>query len=545
MRPFNGALLSLGVALAAALGAGDAQANPFATDDGWNREPQSDSLVIRKIFVFPGSDDVGNVIAPELDEALAKRLEKNSRFQVVRNPKISDALRRDEKGYNRIVVSPEVHARAARLAGADTTVVLESRHIGQELKIKEDWRRADGSLLFSETQSAVAKSPIGDQKKIVERITDAVVARIPFQGTVTGRTGNTITVDLNEDQVSPGDKLTVARVVSTKEHPLLKTLVNIDFVTVGTAQVTSADNVLAFAKIIGEPTSEQIGVEHKIVNIERYVGGSGPQGYGKSDVDGAAGKKGGDKWGGLAEKEKALADPLDVQESLGGEYEKTKARFGTVGARILTGNISHDESNAGINTELSSFAFGAGVMGEAWITKEWILGLGYEFMSATLKGNRAGTPLTASGTSWSRFDIYGGYRYLPEDSIDGTIVTFGLGYESLKMNLPLDTANQIGKKSYSGLLLLVSGDIAIDPSNRVEAIIALQPFSSLGETEFISGSPDGANVVNAGAKWKYLWKTNLFLMVGLDYNVANGTITGGKSMTEKRFAISPGLKYLF
>lgn len=522
-----------------------ARASDFATDlQPGGRGPQADNLIIRKIFVFPGSDDVGNVLAPELDEALIRKLEKNSRFQVVKNPKIGEALKREEKGYNRVIVSPEVHARAARLAGADTTVVLETRHVGHELRVKEEWRRADGSLLFSETQGGNAKGPIEEQKKIVERATDAIIARIPFLGTVTGRTGDTITIDLNADQASVGDKLTIARVVSTKEHPLLKTLVNIDYVTVGTAEITSVDNVLSFAKVTGEPSGEQIGVEHKVVSMDRFVGSR--TGKGQGGIDSGKGG-GGDRWGRLEQKEKSVADPLDEHdaERLGGEFEKKKARYGMVGGKLLAGTLGHDESLSGVATELSAFGFGGSFIGELWITKQWLLGLGYEFMSATLKGTRAGAEISAAGTSWTKFDIYGGYRYLPEDTLDGTVLTLAVGYESLKMTLPLDTANQLGGKSYSGVLFMVSGDIALDPSNRVEASIGLQPFSSLGEIEYISGTTDGAHVVHAAGRWQHMWKTNLFFHAGVEYSVANGAFKGGKSMTEKRFAITPGLKYLF
>lgn len=537
----------LAVLVALSLPLSTALANDFATvfsnKQDTRREPQAEpSLTIRKLFVFPGNDDVGNVIAPELDMALTKNLEKNSRFQVIRNQKVADALKMDDKGYGRVVVSPEVHSKAARLAGADTTVVLESRHVGQELKIKEDWRRADGSILFSETHAISAKSGINEQKKAVDFITDNIVKRIPFKGTVTGRTGNVVTLDLNQDQVNVGDRVTIARLVSTKEHPLLKTLVNIDYVNVGTAEVTSVDNVLAFARVTGEASGEEISVENKVINVDQYVNGV-PAGR-RGDTGGDRGGK--DKgWNNLEKYEKANADPLGDDETLTGDFERIKARYGLLGAKVHFGNIAHSETVSGTNTEISGSGFGAGFLGEAWITKNWIAVLTYDFMSAGLKGTRAGAPLAITGVSWNKLDIYGAYRYLTEDTLDGTFITFGLGYESVKMNLPLDAVNSLGKKSYSGILVAITGDIALDKTNRVEAFLGLQPFSSFQETEFTSGTPDGGNAVNVAARWQWAWKPTLYLSAGVDYNVANGSILNGKNLTEKRFSISPGLKYLF
>lgn len=521
-----------------------ASANDFATNFGTysarDRAPQGQpDLTIRKIFIFPGHDDVGNVVAPELDAALAKKLERNSRFQVIHNPKVADALRMDDRGYGKVAASPEVHSKAARLAGADTTVVLDAKHVGQGLQIKEDWRRADGSLLFSETQTIGAKSGIDEQKRLVTAITDTVIGRIPFRGSITGRTGNTITLDLNQDQVSVGDKLKIARVVSTKEHPLLKTLVNIDYVNVGSAEVTSTDNVLSFAKITGESSGEEISTEQKIIGIDRFVGSRA--GEHESDVP----REAAPEWNKLEKYEKQTKDPLENQEKLGGEFEKTKARYGSLGARLLAGNIGHSESKNGTTAELSGFGFGAGVSAEIWVTKNWLGAISYDFLSSDIKGQRAGVNVTETGTSWNKFDFYAAYRYLTDGTLEGTFVTFGLGYESIHMNMPLDATNELGKKSYGGVLLQIIGDIALDSNNRVEASLGLQPFSSLTETEFTSGSAQGASAVNAGAKWLMNWKTNLYVTLGLDYNVANGSLSGGKNLTEKRFSISPGLKYSF
>ena len=499
-------------------------------------------LPLRKLFIFPGSDDMANALSPEFDRILAKKLQSNSRFELIQNNKIASALKQDEKNYERIAANPEVHAKTARLAGADSTVYMETKHVGEQIRLRMGWRRQGGSLLFSETENAPAKAGLEEQGLVVEKMADAVIARIPFRGTVTGRTGESITLDLNEQQVSVGDKLTISRIVSTKEHPLFKTLVNIDYVTVGTAEITSTDRVLSFAKITAEAEGEEIGVDQKITLID--VAGGISAARARRGPMPKTGRESPD-WDRLDKKEKSVADPLDDTEKLSGEFEKTRARYGVLGARLHAGNISHDETLNGVNTELSAFAMGAGFLGELWITKTWLIGLTYDFMSADLKGKRAGVEMTAPGTAWSKLDFYAGYRYLTEDSLEGTFITFGLGYESEKMNLPVDANNQIGKKSYSGLLFLAVADISLDPKSRIEVGIGVQPFSSLTETEFASGTTDSASVVNASARWNYEWIRNLYFSAGAEYSIANGSIKGGKTMTEKRLAISPGLKYLF
>lgn len=517
-----------------------AQANAAFPKEGAPNAAQATSsprVVIRKVYILPGNDDVRFALVDQLDRVVGDVLEKNSRFQLIANPKIAQAIRVSEQGYDRVIVNPEVHAKAARLAGADTSIVTEAKHVGREITLRQDWRRSDGSLLFTETQKLEATSSIEDQRALVQRLTNSIIDRIPYKGSVTGRTGSTVTLDLNDRQVSVGDTVLLGRITSTKEHPLLKTLVNVDYVATGRAEIISTDGVLSFARITAEENGEEVAPDHKVMRLTP-MGAENRQRIQPTE-------RRADPYNRLDQMKERVADPDDESQKLTGEFDRKKARYGLVSANLIYGSIGHDETVSGTATEISGSGFGGALRGEAWITKNWLAAFGYDFISAGLEGTRGGALITAKGASWSRFDFYAGYRYLPDDSLESTYVTFGLGYQAFSMNLPLDTTNQLGRKGYNGILLYVSGDLSINEKNRLEVGLGIQPFSSLSETEYTSGVADGASVVNAGLRWKYRWLDNLWPTLAIDYNVASGSFTTGKTVSSKRFSIGPGLTYTF
>lgn len=501
------------------------------------------SLTIRKIYLVPGSDDVGQALANDLDGAVFEVLQSNSRFQVMTNPKVGEAIRASDKGYERVIVSPEVHMRAARLTGADTTIVNEIKHSGAKLILRQDWRRSDGTLLFSEADTMQAATSTEDQKQVAKKLTNSIIGRIPYKGSITGKTGDTVTLDLNEEQINLGDRVQLARIVSTKEHPLLKTLVNVDYVATGYAEVISADNVLSFARVISQEPGEEVGVDNKVMRVDR---GSGEA---KLNPRAKQSQLGPDRWQKIEHIEKKTKDPLSEEaqeEQLTGDFERKKARYGAVSARLLYGSIGHSESRSGSTTDLSGSGFGGGFQGELWITKVWTFNVAYDFLSADLSGKTpASTSARAPGTAWNKFDIFAAYRYIPDGDLDNTFVVFGLGYQAVNVNLPYDQTNQIGKKQFSGLLLHALGDIVFDHRNRIEVGLGLQPFSSAGELNYVSGQAEGASVVNVGVRWKWRWLDTLWAFGSIDYTVASGSFTGGRTISDKRFSISPGLTYTF
>lgn len=500
-------------------------------------------LNIKRIFVLPGKDDVNGALAPELDRAVLAHIDSSSRFELIRNSEVVRALKMDERGYGRIANSEQVHSKAAQITGADATIILESKHLGTEIQIREDWRRPDGSLLFTETQSIKANSGIDSQRKLVSKMTKSIESRIPFSGSVTGVDGRTVTLDLNKDYVRVGDRVDFVRLIGTKRHPLLKTLVDAEYVKVAEGEITSVDPVLSFARIINISPGEQVDTTTKIGRLNSTY----KPAKRVREAPVVAPRVEPPKQDPFAVKEPNPTDPLMKTENdrLSLEKDSFVGRYGKAGVRLNVANLSHSQTNGATDTDISGWGVGAGLLGEIWITKEWLIGFSYDFSNAGLSGQRGSTEIAANGTSWNRFRFYGGYRYLLEGSLDKMFLTFSLGYQGINMNLPTDATNQLGQKNFSGMLIGIQMDYPMDPKSWIVASIGLSPFGTFDESGVSLGETDGSTTVSAAVGYHIQWKRQFWITFDIHFDSSSASYENGINLTDRRFSISPGLIYRF
>jgi hypothetical protein len=210
-----------------------------------------------------------------------------------------------------------------------------------------------------------------------------------------------------------------------------------------------------------------------------------------------------------------------------------------VGAGLALGNLSHNNTRRAITTEASSNGIGAFVGGELWVTRDWILGGEYHHQSANLSGTRAGTSASLGSSSWSRLDVFASYRYLPGETLDGTVLLFGGGYQSKNSNIPENATYNTAKKSYTGLLLRFDADIFLDLNNRFLVGVSLVPFSSA----------DGLSSVTT-LGFRFGWSINLtdvlWGRICFDYDSVTGTSgSGDDTRTDRRYAILPAIYFYF
>ncbi len=499
-------------------------------------------LDLKRIFVMPGKDDVNGALAPELDQAVLAYIDMNSRFELIRNREVVSALKMDERGYGRVANNQEVHSKAASITGADATIILESKHLGKEIQIRQDWRRSDGTLLFTESQSIRADSSITAQRELVSKMMKSVEARIPFAGSVTGVDGRTITLDLNKEYVSVGDRIDLIQLRRTKRHPLLKTLVDAEYKKIARAEITSVDPVLSFAKVISIAPGEQIDKTIKVARLNTNFVTDDRQYQPPPRQTRPQPKE-----DPFAVKEPETKDPLlrTEDDRLRLQNNSYIGRYGKAGVRLNLANIAYSQTVGGVSTDLSGWGLGAALYGEAWITKEWIIGLSYDFSNAGLSGERGNTAIEADGASWNQFQFYGGYRYLLEGSLEKMFLTFGLGYQSIGMNLPADTTNQLGSKTFSGILISLKIDYPLDERSWIVGTLGLSPFGSFDETGASLGTTDGSTSVTAALGYQIRWKKQFWLTVDLILDSSSASYTNGINLTDRRLSISPGLIYRF
>ena len=503
--------------------------------------PPDQALRLKKVFLFPSIDDLSGALAPKLDEKLVDLFTHNTRFELIRDPQVVKALSPDEASYYKAALNQDVHREAAKVTGADTTVLLRTRNVGPDTRMTLELRDARGNLLFSEEGSVPGASTMAVRWDIIEKLYRAVLSRLPFEGAVTGRTAATITLDLGSGSMRAGEEIEIARIVSLQRHPLLGTVVGTDYVRTGRAKVTSVDRVLSFAQVTEEFTGEKIAPGQKILRAQAALVHRGGPG-----ADEEKKPAHGDKELGLAKHGNAQdEDPLDEKDHLKGDFDHFKARYGQLGADLYYGSLSHTQTTSSVTSEYSGSGVGVGIGGELWVTKNWIFSGEYDYHSATLTS--PGGAVTAGPATWDQIGVFGGYRIFPEGVAEGMVLTGSLGYQRATLQIPSNATLLLGAKRYSGLVLRADGDIHFLENQKITVGFSIQPFASLLETGPSLGTPSGGTVIGVHLAWNRQIMDQLWLRVGLHYDVANASYEGDTppSISDKRFAIGPGIYYLF
>ena len=502
---------------------------PYESGSAKAAPATEDPLKVKKIFLFPSLDDLSGVLSPKLDEMLSQVFSRNPRFDLVRDPQVLRALSPDDAAYAKAATNATVHREAAKVTGADTTVLLRTRNVGNETEMVLEFRDARGDLLFSETGTVPSYSSMEARGNLIEKLFKAVLNKIPFEGTVTGRTASTLTLDLGSDSVRNGDEVDIARVVSVQRHPLLRTIVGTDYVKIGRARITTSDRALSFAEITEENPGEIIKPGTKVLFSHNTV-------VRRAEPVGEAPMR--PRQPERADRRRER-DPLE--DRLEGEFDRRKARYGQVGLNLQYGSLTHSETSSGAVTELSGGGFGGNIDGELWVTREWIANAYYGFHNASLSGSG----LTAGDTSWKKFEFSGGYRFFLDDLSKGAELTPAIGYQSQKFAVPTPAGTNVGGKSYNGIVLKLDGSLPFLPNQKLTGGFGFQPFAAFSDEGASIGSPDGGNVVSFNLAWNYRFADSFWAKLGMQFETANGNYSNSNSASDKRFAIGPGIYYSF
>lgn len=496
--------------------------------------PPEQTLRLKKIFLFPSIDDISGALAPKLDQKLADLFSRNTRFELIRDPQVVKALSPDESAYYKAAVNQSVHMEAAKVVGADTTVLLRTRNLGSNTQMTLELRDARGNFLFVEEGSIPGSSTMEIRWGLIEKLYKGLLDRLPFEGTVTGRTARTLTVDLGMGSVKQGEEIELARIVSVQRHPLLGTVVGTDYVRTGRAKVTTVDRVLSFAEVTEEISGEKITAGQKILIarakiVRREESTPEPSGAPRKSARKTI----------FDEEQGQEKGPVDSR--LEGEFDRPKPRYGNVGGSLYYGSLAQSQTVGGAVGDYSGSGLGGDLSGELWVTKSWIFSALYGFHNAKL----ASSAVSLGSGSWRDVHAIVGYRIFPENMADGLTLTGSVGYQSMTFDMPDNATLSVGGKKYTGIFLRADAEIAFMDQQTIGVGFGIQPLSSLTETGTSLGIPNKGTVIGLHLSWNKRLMDTIWLRVGLRYVVANGSYENSSTVSNKRFAIGPGLYYLF
>ena len=351
----------------------------------------------------------------------------------------------------------------------------------------------------------------------------ALMGRIPFFGTVSGRDGDQVTLDIGSYQgVGEGDLVQIARIDAVKRHPLLKQVVDMQLVPVGSVRVTQVEEGLAFGRVEGEFPGETVRRLHKISGLERKSIDAAP-------VQG--GKKGRSQ--GLFENEK-------------------HPQYGMVSLGVSLAGFSHGATRTGRSLAGGGFNPGFRLSGEIWLTSGFFAELtaGGSIMSYS---QAAGSSAVAAGvpSTTRSFGINGGYRFLFGDSIYGPQLSARFGYLNYRWQVGTSAEDLLTARTYGGLNLGIGAALPFGKRPYgAQVNVGMMLFPSYSETSQVIGAKgdDSSTVAQFYLGGYYFFEPRLSVRAGIhfeSYSTDISTFGASGSSSQKNIGFLPSVQYYF
>lgn len=465
-------------------------------------------LSFKRVFIDPPQDNADGTFRQTFEQAFRNVFERNPRFEIVSEESRADSI-----------VKTRIEKKAS---GIECEVTLQLHPSGE---------------VFTTEKTLLPAEASGEELKAgAKRSLKTTLKRIPFYGTVTGREGAQLTFDIGSGNgLKQGDVIQIARVDSVKKHPLLKSIVDVDLVPVGSAEVESVEGTIAFGKVSQELPGEKIQRLHKITAVEARESRK-PRGFDFPE----------DGWD--AEKDKVLVS------------EEARPEIGFIGLGPFLGFLStaSSQNNGVLNLTGSALNPSAKLFGELWLTKNWFadLGLGYGLASMTLENEKTMSKAASSSTSTRSFELDFGYRHYVWNSINGPHVFGKLGYGSFTWSTPVDSANLLGPRAYSGLRLGVGGGIPF--RNRRSSVLMglnIGLFNSYSESGWnltpITTQDQTVTAVQFSLGFHNQLYSNMALRFSFVLDIYSVDFSGGpnafgtSNTSQKQIGFLPALLYYF
>ena len=458
-------------------------------------------LAFKKIYIEPIQDNVDGVFKAPVEQSYKQVFDHNPRFELTTDKSSADA---------------------------DIRTIIDKKTSGLDIEI--DLILGQTGEVFSADKTTVPSNASGQDTGVaVKQLLKAALKRVPFYGTVTGRDGKELTFDIGSAQgVKEGDIIQISRIDNIKRHPLLKTIVDVQIVPVGSAAIDQVEDTIAFGHVYKEITGEQIQKYHKVTAIEGHI------------------------------QEPAVDEPQKPQESnlvveKDSDDDSDRPHLGYVGLGVGLGGFSSSTSIGNGARTLSGSAFNLGMKlnGELWFTKNWFgdLTLGASTMSYGQADTTTNINPPGVAAKTYTFGIDGGYKFLPTGSIRGPQIAVKLGYYSFSWSVPVDSATLLTGKTYSGLNLGLGGVLPImSPNTGALLNLNLLLFPSLNEDEPKTGpdsSPSGVTFYFGGY---YFLNPKLSLRGGIDVEIFSsdfGPDNSRASTSQKAISFIPSVQYYF
>ncbi|MFN7685599.1 MAG: hypothetical protein ACK5QT_09330 [Oligoflexia bacterium] len=489
---------------------------------------------LETIGVLRSHDNVDGLFTDYVARAIEEYFALQPRFVLQDLSRSNTVLSSSQIAYPKIIEDDQILSKVARSSRSATLLRTRIFKEGPRYRFTMDWLHAPkmeaiSTEVFYMDEPEPGKALGSDEiKSQLAAALDRLVKKIPFQGHITGRDQDSVTLNLGEGAgLKRGDTLVVGTLEEVKRHPLLKSIVEWRIAETGRIEVEQVDRGVTFGRVIEEGQGASQGrTVAKLNKVIRILPKSeSPQSTGQADPTSSAPLP-------------ALPDRLDPP------------RYGWISAGADLGSMGRQTSNAEGTAGRDGSGVGAGARAEAqvWLNREWfvegILGFSYYPYSQNDLATGAATGTSSTATLFQqRLGV--GYTYLPGFDFFAAKSWIKLGTQSNVFTLAGNSTEQTAPVTFSGLYIGLGGDLPLRGDWGAQMNLNFGLTNSVTETNGPFGEATGGSQVEfyAGA-FKRL-KPRLLFRMGFHFASYGATYSSGATLTHRNFSITPSWVMLF
>jgi hypothetical protein len=465
------------------------------------------------------TDNMDGIFSEYLDEQFNHYFTKQSRFAIKPLKGLNEVLGNAKARYQELVQQAEILKKISQKYQVECLIRSRVYKEGETYRFVFEWVYAPKgdvvtSIEFRFMDPGHENGIQGSElPKAIEKALDDLIRKLPFIGQVTGVEGSNITVSVGRNQgVHPRDTVTLYSLQSVRRHPVLKTVEEWRWQPVGRAQVEQVEESMSFAKVTEtEPGVNVIRMQkvREIIPAPVEYPAESPEAHGFIAKSGWIAANGGI-----------------------GIYSRE------VGAP--TGATTPARGGSGL---LENFELDA----QVWLNSRYIaqgsyLGSLFKYSPTDLTtGSAMGTSYSGSETQ-SRLAL--GYSLFPMKNLFDPIAWVHAGYKSTSYYLPV-SADLTANNFASALFIGVGGSFPIRNRWSAQMDLDLGVIRTAASDGLSMGDASGSSDLNFRLATRYQLDPHLFFRVLFNISSVSMDFTGGQTVTQKVFSLSPSFMYYF
>lgn len=492
------------------------------------------SISFHKITYLPSIDNVSGIYSKQIDKKIQELIETNHRWDTAASTTQQSTVRPEE-----LVGQPSRVLAISKNLNSDGFFLAEARKDPDQIHLQLYLFSARSGELIAEDIAKLKSVNTDDLLASLTQLYNKVLSKIPYDALVLSRTDNRITINVGEkDGVTPGQNLTVVKVISAKRHPQRHFLIESNKVILGQIRVVKVEKFMSFADVQTETESGVIQKGAKItgVNQIRYDNTPWTKNYTPPEQ--------------LLSENNKVVFGKNAREWIA----KDPPTFGKIGAGLAVGSFNNNlglSSGNNLDSKVQVYPR-IDLHGEIWVTPRFYVD-GIFAQGIGQSNNPSGGPSELSN-SLTQYRMSVGYNFMLMNEFFGPKVTFDLGINNYKMYVDTTSNQGLTTMEYSSIPFGIGGYIPIDKQQNwaLGGKAYFHLFPRLRETPFSSASGSD-NTINhfhffAERKWGARLRLNFgleFLMLTTNFSGQGDRVDTANNSSQRFTLFNTSIDYLF